>query len=68
MRLHSLDHGHPFGMRLLFKVIRLVSGFPAPDVVKTLQVPARVLRHAHERSVPGGDAWTRRRGPSATAS
>jgi hypothetical protein len=37
MRLHSLDHGHPFGMRLLFKVIRLVSGFPAPDVVKTLR-------------------------------
>ncbi len=36
MRLGILDQGHPFATRLLFRVIRLVSGFPAPDVVKTL--------------------------------
>jgi len=37
MRLGVLDHGHPLTMRLFFAVIRTVSGFPAPDVVKTLR-------------------------------
>lgn len=37
MRLKVLDHGHPLTTRLLFAVIRLVSGHRAPDVVKTLR-------------------------------
>jgi hypothetical protein len=37
MRLHVLDHGHPLATRLLFAIIRLASGFPVPDVVKTLR-------------------------------
>ena len=36
MRLDVLDHGHTFGKKALFVLIRLVSGHPAPDVVKTL--------------------------------
>lgn len=36
MRLSILDSGHPLPKKVLFKVIRLVSGHPAPDVVKTL--------------------------------
>lgn len=37
MRLDVLDSGHPFKTKALFKVIRLLSGHPAPDVVKTLR-------------------------------
>lgn len=36
MRLEILDHGHTLGKKALFVLIRLVSGHPAPDVVKTL--------------------------------
>jgi hypothetical protein len=36
MRLSVVEHGHTFGQKVLFKIIRLVSGFAAPDVVKTL--------------------------------
>jgi hypothetical protein len=32
-----LDRGHRPGVKLLFAVIRLVSGHRAPDVVKTLR-------------------------------
>jgi hypothetical protein len=37
MRLHVLDYGHTITTRLLFALIRVMSGFPAPDVVKTLR-------------------------------
>jgi len=36
VRLDVLDRGHTFGKKALFVLIRLVSGHPAPDVVKTL--------------------------------
>ena len=36
MRLGVLDNGHTFGKKALFKMIRVFSGHPAPDVVKTL--------------------------------
>ena len=36
MRVSRLDHGHTLAQKLLFVVIRLTSGFRAPDVVKTL--------------------------------
>jgi hypothetical protein len=36
MRLSRLDHGHGIGQKILFRIIRLVTGFAPPDVVKTL--------------------------------
>jgi len=36
MRLDVLDSGHTFGKKALFVMIRVLSGHPAPDVVKTL--------------------------------
>jgi hypothetical protein len=36
MRLRRLDHGHTLGQKLVLGLIRLTSGFRAPDVVKTL--------------------------------
>lgn len=36
MRLGKLDTGHTFGKKALFRFIKLVSGYRAPDVVKTL--------------------------------
>jgi hypothetical protein len=40
MRLNVLDHGHPLSTRALFVLIRLISGYRAPDVVKTLKYRA----------------------------
>jgi hypothetical protein len=37
MRLRVLDRGHSLATRLLFVMIRMASGFPVPDVVKTLR-------------------------------
>ena len=37
MRIARLDHGHTVREKLLFVVVRLVSGFRAPDVLKTLR-------------------------------
>jgi hypothetical protein len=36
MRLAKVEHGHTFGQKVLFRIMRLVTGYPAPDVVKTL--------------------------------
>jgi hypothetical protein len=36
MRLERVAHGHTLGQKALLTIIRLVSGFRAPDVVKTL--------------------------------
>jgi hypothetical protein len=36
VRLDVLNHGHTFGKKALFVLIRLLSRHPAPDVVKTL--------------------------------
>lgn len=36
MRLKKLESGHALGKKVLLKIIRLVSGHPAPDVVRTL--------------------------------
>ena len=37
MRLTVLDRGHSIGMKLMFALIRIISGHRAPDVVKTLR-------------------------------
>jgi hypothetical protein len=36
MRLTRLDHGHGIRHKILFRIVRLVTGFAPPDVVKTL--------------------------------
>ena len=36
MRLEVLNRGHKLRHKMLFKMIRVVSGHPAPDVVKLL--------------------------------
>ncbi len=37
MRLGVLDSGHSFGTKMLFAMIRVMSGRRAPDVVKTIK-------------------------------
>ena len=37
MRLTVLDRGHSIGIKLMFALIRVMSGHRAPDVVKTLR-------------------------------
>jgi len=36
MRLEVLDRGHKLRHKLIFQIIKLTSGHPAPDVVKLL--------------------------------
>jgi len=36
MRVARLDHGHTIGQKLILALIRLTTGFRAPDVVRTL--------------------------------
>ncbi len=36
MRLDVLDSGHTLGKKALFLMIRVMSRYPAPDVIKTL--------------------------------
>ncbi len=37
MRLSNVERGDRFGSRMMFRFIKLVSGFRAPDVIRTLQ-------------------------------
>ena len=37
MRLTVLDRGHSLATKLFFVVVRLMSGYRAPDVLKTLR-------------------------------
>jgi hypothetical protein len=37
MRLSALDSGHTLKTRLMFALVRVLSGHRAPDVVKTLR-------------------------------
>ncbi len=62
MRLRALDRGHPVTTRLLFALIRVMSGHPAPDVVKTLRYrPEFFGAHMSElfqQVMRGASAWS----------
>lgn len=36
MRLKKVAHGHTFGQKIVLRLIGAMSGFTAPDVIKTL--------------------------------
>ena len=62
MRLDVLDRGHKFGTKMLFAMIRVMSGSRAPDVIKTLMyrpeffgAPFRASVHEAMR---GESQWT----------
>jgi hypothetical protein len=62
MRLANVERGDSLGNKLLFAVIRVVSGFRAPDVVRTLRYRATFFggphsRHTHE-AMRGASAWS----------
>jgi hypothetical protein len=62
MRLSNVERGDGFGARLLFGFIRLVSGFRAPDVVRTLKYHSTVFGDPHARHthavMRGPSEWT----------
>jgi hypothetical protein len=62
MRLGNVERGDSIGHKLLFGVIRVVSGFRAPDVVRTLKYRASFFGgphslHTHE-AMRGPSAWS----------
>jgi hypothetical protein len=62
MRLRNVERGDGLGSKLLFGVIRVVSGFRAPDVVRTLKYHAAIFGGPHSRHthavMRGPSDWT----------
>jgi hypothetical protein len=62
MRLHALDRGHPLSTKVMFLVVRLLSGFPAPDVVKTLRYRpeffGRPMNEVFQAAMRGASPWS----------
>jgi hypothetical protein len=62
VRLNVLDHGHGLGKKALFAFIRLVSGHPAPDVIKTLTYRpdffGDVMNDAFQEIMRGPSPWS----------
>ena len=62
MRLSNVERGDGLGTRLLFGVIRAVSGFRAPDVVRTLKYHPAIFGAPHSRHTQavmrGPSDWT----------
>jgi hypothetical protein len=62
MRLSILDRGHTLGMKMQFVIIRLLSGFPAPDVVKTLRFRPEYfgghMNKVFQEVMRGPSAWS----------
>jgi hypothetical protein len=49
MRLSNVERGDGLKHRVLFRVIRLFSGFRAPDVVRTLMYKKKFFGEPHAR-------------------
>ncbi|NQW05470.1 MAG: hypothetical protein HQ485_15815 [Acidobacteria bacterium] len=47
MRLANVERGDRLGARLLYVIVRIVSGFRAPDVVRTLQYRRHLFGRSH---------------------
>ena len=62
MRLRNVERGDGLGSRILYGLIRLLSGFRAPDVVRTLRYRRRFFgapHTLHTQAVMRGDSeWT----------
>jgi hypothetical protein len=62
VRLANVERGERLGDRLLYRVIRWVSGYRAPDVVRTLRYRKQFFGAHHTRhtqaSMRGPSAWT----------
>jgi hypothetical protein len=62
MRLNNVERGDGLGSRLLFAFIRVVSGFRAPDVVRTLKYHPAIFGDPHSRHTQavmrGPSDWT----------
>jgi len=43
MRLPAIEKGRGVGNKLMFAMIRVVSGFPTPDVVRTLRFEGQLF-------------------------
>ena len=62
MRVGVLEHGHTFGQKVLFRIIKLVSGFAPSDVVRTLMYRKSFFGH-HQMQLTqlvmrGESGWT----------
>jgi hypothetical protein len=62
VRLGNVERGDGLGSKLLFGIIRVVSGFRAPDVVRTLRYHPAIFGDAHSRHTQavmrGPSDWT----------
>jgi hypothetical protein len=62
MRLGVLDRGHTLATKGLFILMRLVTGFRAPDVVKTLTYRPEFfgspMRALFQETMRGQSAWS----------
>ena len=62
MRLSILDRGHALKDKLLFAVIRVMSGHRAPDVVRTLRYRADYFGHrmnvVFQEAMRGPSPWS----------
>ncbi len=62
MRLDVLNSGHKLRHKLLFKMIRLISGHPAPDVVKLLLYRSEFfgapMNEMFQESMRGPSEWS----------
>jgi len=50
MRIAKVEHGHTLRQRMLLRLIRVMSGFRAPDVVRTLMY-RRSFFGAHQNAL-----------------
>lgn len=62
MRLEALDHGHKLRHKALLKVIGVMSGHPAPDVLKLLfyrpEFFGSVMNEVFHEALRGPSEWT----------
>jgi hypothetical protein len=62
MRLRNVERGDSLSSRLLYTVIRLFSGFRAPDVIRTMRYRSHLFGKpltAHTQAVMSGPAeWS----------